>query len=564
MRKNIIGFITVLCMIFSLSSSIVNADGSSSAGKCGTKSTWAYDTASGTLTISGTGAVNDFSDENAPWEELKKTCKNIVIDSGITSIGAGDFSYCAKVITVTIPDTVTSLGDSAFFGCDSLKSVYIPASVLKIGENAFTTCQSLASFDVDAKNKNFTAADGVLFNNDKTKLIAYPPAKVGVSYNMPNSVTDIVGSAFALSQLQKISMDDELKTIGDGAFYGCSLLSDVVIPENVISIGEAAFDSCEALRSVSLPENVSSLGDGAFSSCTSLEKFDVSTANGSYISIDGVLFNKAFTDLIAYPAGKKDTSYTVPDGITYIIGSAFTDCAALQNVIFPSALKTIGNFAFKNCTGLSTVTFSTGLKSIGKSAFYFCPALTSLNIPAGVTSIGDYAFDICEKLTDAVIPEGIYELPICIFSNCKALTSVTIPKSVTKIDKSAFFNCSALKNVNYAGTADDWKKIVIGDLNEALTYAYSSASPRSGNNISLEVSGSDPYTVSVTDAGGNIGTGILIVVTYDENGKLSECRRVINSEAGAPETRAYQITFTVPYKTAKAFYVNEKGFVTAE
>jgi hypothetical protein len=102
----------------------------------------------------------------------------------------------------------------------------------------------------------------------------------------------------------------------------------------------------------------------------------VNAGNTVYKSIDGVLYNKEGTILIAYPAGKTATSFTIPNGVT-----------------------TIGDSAFAFCTGLTSITIPSGVTSIGDSAFSYCTELTSITIPSGITSIGLWAFRGCTELT---------------------------------------------------------------------------------------------------------------------------------------------------------------------
>ena len=98
-------------------------------GTCGGNLTWALDS-EGTLTISGTGAMTDYSnDSNAPWYSSRSSIKSVIIENGVTSIG--DYAFCIyySLTSATIPDSVTSIGDSAFSNCYSLTSVTIPNSV---------------------------------------------------------------------------------------------------------------------------------------------------------------------------------------------------------------------------------------------------------------------------------------------------------------------------------------------------------------------------------------------------------------------------------------------------
>ncbi|MDR0958624.1 MAG: leucine-rich repeat domain-containing protein, partial [Clostridiales bacterium] len=149
---------------------------------------------------------------------------------------------------VTIPNSVTEISDNAFYGCESVTSVTIPNSVTKIGEAAFSDCINLESVTIQ------------------------------------NSAT----------------------SIGKIAFRNCISLKSVTM-DGVTSIGDYAFYGCTNLPSINIPSSVTSIGDAAFANCGSLSYISVDSNNQYYKSIDGVLFNKAGTTLICYPAGKTDS-----------------------------------------------------------------------------------------------------------------------------------------------------------------------------------------------------------------------------------------------------------------
>ena len=91
-------------------------------GSCGENINWLM-TAGGTLTISGTGAMEDYEWDGAPWYSVKLQVKFVVIEDGITSIGNA-FWDCDALTSVTIPKSVTSIDSDAFWDCDSLTDVY--------------------------------------------------------------------------------------------------------------------------------------------------------------------------------------------------------------------------------------------------------------------------------------------------------------------------------------------------------------------------------------------------------------------------------------------------------
>lgn len=112
--------------------------------------TWSYDDETKTLTISGSGAMDNYSWGNdAPWvTAYAKNITTVEVKSGVTTIGNYAFYQCTALESVTIPDTVTTIDKAAFCGCESLKNVAIPEGVTTIGSIAFKGCKALTSVKI--------------------------------------------------------------------------------------------------------------------------------------------------------------------------------------------------------------------------------------------------------------------------------------------------------------------------------------------------------------------------------------------------------------------------------
>ena len=189
------------------------------------------------------------------------------------------------------------------------------------------------------------------------------------------SVTGIGDYAFFnCVTMLSVSIPDSVTSIGNYAFGNCYSLSDISIPTNVTTMGYGAFYEC-AFFDVSIPKSVTNM-DNAFYNCINLISITVDSSNPAYSSLDGVLFNKNQTKLLKCP--RKDTGYTVPNGVTCIGNYAFDMCATLPSVTIPNSVTNIGDGAFYqgfNLTSyLTSVFFRGNSPSLGTSVFGGVPA----------------------------------------------------------------------------------------------------------------------------------------------------------------------------------------------
>ena len=322
---------------------------------------------------------------------------SVTIPTSVTEIDFGAFWLCIGLTSVTIPGSVEYIAEYAFVGCDGLTSVIIsegvkvihgaftscdgltsvtiPASVTWLVRNPFGYCSNLEEILVEEGNKDYCSEGGVLYNIDKTTLIACPGAKK--EYNIPSTVI----------------------IIEEDAFNGCDSLSSITIPASEISI----------------PYNI-------FGSCENLEEILVEDGNKQYCSENGILYDIDKTILIACTRAIKECN--IPESVTIIGGRAFCNCSDMTSITIPSSVKTLEFSAFWR-SGLNSVTISEGVESIGYGAFSECSSLTSVIIPESVTEIGENAFWLCDGLTSVTIPASVNEIGRDAFGACSSLNSVT-------------------------------------------------------------------------------------------------------------------------------------------
>lgn len=227
-----------------------------------------------------------------------KSLKSIKLPEKLTILGESAFSDCIALESMDVPESVTKIDDLVFNGCTSMTKVELHEGLKKIGKSAFKNCRALTkvnlpstvisisnapfrgcealkSIKVESKNKYYKSEpnkregnDHVLFNKNKSVIIAYPASSREVQYDVPDSVTVISDWAFCeCKKLNRITIPDSVHEIGEGAFCNCALLDEVEIPDSVVKIDDCAFRGCENLEKVIIPDSVKELGWGLFDGC---------------------------------------------------------------------------------------------------------------------------------------------------------------------------------------------------------------------------------------------------------------------------------------------------------
>lgn len=416
------------------------------------------------------------------------TQTSYTIPSGIVTIGTDAFNGASNLASVTLPSGVTTIGNSAFASA-ALTTVTIPASVTSIGADAFTNCTLLTQISVDPANAAYaSSSDGVLFNHAQTQLLQYPAGNTQAVYAVPGTVT----------------------SIGDFAFLDCRGLLVVSIQYGITSIGQAAFAG-SGITIFGIPASITFIGDGAFTGCQQLAQFVVDTTNPVFAGSGGVLFNKAMTQLIAYPAGNTQTSYAIPTGVTTIAANAFSNATQLTNITIPTGTTTIGNNAFAGCTGLAMVTIPASVTSIGNEAFKGCSALSQFSVDSANPDYSSPGGVLYDKLqtnliayppasiqTSFVIPNNVVYIGSGAFLGCAALTSITIPASVTAIGAQAFSGCAKLTQINVDPANASFVSVggVLFNKTKTELVAYPAASPQSSYSIPSGVISIGDYAFS--------------------------------------------------------------------
>ncbi len=320
-------------------------------------------------------------------------------------------------------------------------------------------------------------------------------------------------------EITRLIIDDRITHIGDESFGGCSQFESVTLPSNLETIGHRAFANCFALESIELPDSVRAIGSdafaytriahvvlprnlenlwsGAFAACSRLKSFEVAAENDRYKVVDGVLYDRKLLRLYAYPAGKEDATFTVPETVCYLSDAAFQGCSNLQTVFLSEGIEKIGNFMFYGCSNLESLYIPDCLTEYGSVVFASKAAVTvygkngskaeelakeygfafsTEQVPVntvdytykdgiltvhGEGAIRTYAqgkapwYQHHMEAKELIIEEGITKIGFGAFRDFFYIEYVEIPASVTVLEE-FFQNCESIRNYDVSEDSEDF------------------------------------------------------------------------------------------------------------
>lgn len=388
--------------------------------------------------------------------------KKVVLSKNAKKIPRGMFYGCSNLADITIPEGVTTIG-GAFYGISADAEIFIPDSVTSIESwpNCKITMPCRFAFENNGNNYRnegyyFYHMNGKDDHDEDNCTVCHRTGSVGsdATYDMTLSgKTTISGSGSVSCYDWRITDDITSLIIKDGIYYvdgfsNSKKLESIVLSDSVKKIGN--FSGCKNLKSIVIGKGLEN--DFYFDNCPQLESVTISSENPNYTSINGVIYNKAGTKLVYYPANLAGEEYVIPEGVENISRDAFCYNQNLKKLTVPASVQTLEAYAnmpwFRNCKSLETVILNNTMISVPRSFF-----------------------SNSEALKEIVVPEGTEYIEPAAFYLCKNLKTITLPASIIEINEVAFDGCSSLSTVHYLGTEAQWQEIKIGQKNEYLTDA---------------------------------------------------------------------------------------------
>ena len=471
-------------------------------GTCGENLSWTLE--SGVLTITGTGAMYDFSEGDTPWSEYADQIVFAVVHPGVTTIGNFAFSGCTRLELAAISEGVETIGVFAFANCTNLMRVLLPTSVNSIFYAAFSNCICLEEIyyagTADQWSEIIFAGENTFLNRDNlcTSSIFVDPAEYPESEHDYAPETEdyqtftypgAIGLGLIFSPKTETEAHYDHISLYDsnndrfGYYSGTEAAGQIAAtPGDTVTVLLTSDGSVQrygysfVVILVQMFEEVNGVcGEGL--------TWKLDSAGTLTISGTGSMFNYHGWDQPWDAYRNIIKQVVVEDGVTSIGNYAFNYYNSLTSVTIADSVVSIGEYAFSDCRNLTEVALGNGLSVIRDYAFGWT-GLISVSIPASVAEIGWDAFHDCTALTGIWVDEdniyytnddygilfnknqttlikapsalsGAYQVPAgvtCISGNaffgCTELTDVTFPESLTDIDSNAFAYCEKLTCVN--------------------------------------------------------------------------------------------------------------------
>lgn len=406
------------------------------------------------------------------------------LPQSVEIISMGAFYGCISLESVTLHEGIISIGYAAFWQCTSLTALTIPNSVQDLDQSLLMGCTSLEYLSVPFVG--FDRYDAYYLGLFFTETISSTDTAGTINPSVPASLTEvhvtdatqlIDGTFGACANIQTITVNSDIASVGKLAFTGCSSLtfttenggkyigneqnphvifvsatdtsaSEIIINENTAVIAGGAFAGCTALTSLDIPSSVIGAGNGAFDDLTSVCRKE---GNNYYLG------NAENPRHILVKANNVSGTYSFSPDVKVIAGGAFSNNASLVTIEVPEGIAAIDANTFYECTSLMNVTLPDSVRAVSKNAFTGC-TVSSIQVPACALVGFLYAYSALpasdprytqnpfDDLKVANVTSGSYIMNGA-FAHAQELHTVTLANSITRIGAEAFFATWALENI---------------------------------------------------------------------------------------------------------------------
>lgn len=381
--------------------------------------------------------------------------KNVIVPSEIEGVPVEKlvqytFLFNDDIESIEISEGIKFVSSLFVGSCSSLKEIRISSTVniLSNTSDTFITgnggltdhCYALENIYVEENNPYLCSIDGILYNKEKTSIIAIPPQLKVESLFIPEGVTRIT----------------------DDAFAGNQYIEEVVLPESVLYIGYWAFSDCQSLRKVNIPKKCQLIGQYAFQNTDIKEIFVPKEFVG--VIVDGTVFPNA-TTIVRVEEG--NTRYKIEDNCLIFDDVRlihYNDDQSNEICIIPESITSISMRAFMSAESLVEVVIPDGVIGIEPDTFLECASLLKVGIPESVLMIGKAAFMNCNHLEMVEVPNNVDWIDEFAFAGCEQIREIIVPTSVKHIGIHALDRCGAYIPINeyvitYTGTREEWQSI---------------------------------------------------------------------------------------------------------
>ena len=282
----------------------------------------------------------------------------ITIPEDLTSIA--EYAFRENQATKIVLNNVTSVGGKAFIN-SNVEEIGISEELQWVG-GAFDEAKKLKKFTGNG-GEYYTTADGILYNKDKTELVRCP---IGMTKETFTNIT----------------LPEDLKTIGDASFKGCTDLTEINVPNSVEKLGNDAFSDCTGLTSFKFPKSLKNFAKSApFAGCTNLSSFTMDgNGNDDFVIVDdSKLYSNDKTILYLYAAAAEGAKPVLDYHLQEVWTCAFANNQHIEELKLPQGVTVINASAFKN-SNIKTFIIPHSVYFMGNDAFRDCEHIEDIYV----------------------------------------------------------------------------------------------------------------------------------------------------------------------------------------